>query len=159
MNSLDVVIVCRCGWSSRPGIFTDRHSALFKRLKPLTALRSTHTVLSVHLVKQLNCLCKIFTKFAAKLHTHTHARARYSSSSFIVTLSRIRRTACARAQFGGCSSTTNAHSETGQMAVCCQNLTLCALISRSARSLLVGALFKKFRLFVNTPRIIYPEGI
>ena len=36
----------------------------------------------------------------------------------------IRRTACARAQFSGCSSTTNAHSETGQMAVCCQNLPL-----------------------------------
>jgi hypothetical protein len=38
---------------------------------------------------------------------------------------------------------TNAPSETGQMAVCCQNLTLGALRSRSALSLLVGALFKK----------------
>jgi hypothetical protein len=54
----------------------------------------------------------------------------------------IRRTACARAQFSGCSSTTNAHSETGQMEVCCQNLTLGALSSRSALSVLVGALFK-----------------
>jgi hypothetical protein len=52
-----------------------------------------------------------------------------------------------RAQFSGRSSTTNAHSETGQMAVCCQNLPLGALISRSAPSLLVGELFKKFGLF------------
>jgi hypothetical protein len=64
-------------------------------------------------------------------------------------LSLIRRTACARAQFSGCSLTTNVHSETGQMAVCCQNLTLGALSSRSALSLLVGALFKKFGLFSN----------
>jgi hypothetical protein len=59
----------------------------------------------------------------------------------------IRRTACARAQFSGCSSTINDHSETGQMAVCCQNLTLGALSSRSPLSVLVGALFKKFGLF------------
>jgi len=56
--------------------------------------------------------------------------------------------------FSGCSSTTNAHSETGQMAVCCQNLTLGALSSRSALSVLVGALFKKFGLFLNTPRTV-----
>jgi hypothetical protein len=36
------------------------------------------------------------------------------------------------------------------MAVCCQNLTLGALSSRSALSVVVGALFKKFRLFLNT---------
>ena len=41
------------------------------------------------------------------------------------------------------------------MAVCCQNLTLGALSSRSALSVLVGALFKKFGLFLNTPRIYY----
>jgi hypothetical protein len=40
------------------------------------------------------------------------------------------------------------------MAVCCQNLTLRALNSRSAVSVLVGALFKKFGLFLNTPRRI-----
>ena len=34
----------------------------------------------------------------------------------------IRRTVCARAQFSGCSSTTNAHSVTGQKAVRRQNL-------------------------------------
>jgi hypothetical protein len=51
---------------------------------------------------------------------------------------------------------TNAHSETGQMAVCCENLTLGALSSRSALSVLVGALFKKFGLFLNTPRIFIP---
>jgi hypothetical protein len=59
----------------------------------------------------------------------------------------IRRTACACAQFSGCSSTTNVHSETGQMAVCCQNLPLGALSSRSAPSVLVGELFKKFGFF------------
>jgi hypothetical protein len=61
-----------------------------------------------------------------------------------------RRTACTRAQFNGCSSTTNAHSEMGQMAVCCQNLPLGALSSRSAPSVLVGELFKKFGIFLNT---------
>jgi len=35
------------------------------------------------------------------------------------------------------------------MAVCCQTLTLCALSSRSALSVLVGALFKKFGIFLN----------
>jgi hypothetical protein len=63
----------------------------------------------------------------------------------------IRRTACARAQFSVRSSTTNAHSETGKVAVCCQNLPLGALSSRSAPSVLVGELFKKFGLFFNTP--------
>jgi len=41
----------------------------------------------------------------------------------------------------------------GQMAVCCQNLTLGALSSHSALSVLVGMLFKKFSLFLNTPHI------
>ena len=104
----------------------------------------------VCLGKQLKCLCKLFTKFATKFHTQTHC----SSSCSIVTLSLIRRTDCARAQFSGCSSTTYAHSETGQMAVYCQNLTLGALSSRIAISVLVGALFKKFGLFLNTPRIL-----
>ena len=82
-------------------------------------------------ILQLKCLCKIFTKFAAN---HARARARCSSSFFIVTWSLIRRKACPRVQFNGCSSTTNAHSETGQMALRCQNLTLGALIA-AARSL------------------------
>ena len=76
---------------------------------------------------------------------------RCSSSSFIVTLSLIRRIACARSQFSRCSSTTNAHSETGRMAVCSQHLALGALSSRSGLSMLVGALFKKFGLFLNKP--------
>jgi hypothetical protein len=59
----------------------------------------------------------------------------------------IRRTACARVQFSECSSTTNTHSETGQMAVCCLNLPLGALSSRSAPSMLVGVLLKKFSFF------------
>jgi len=79
--------------------------------------------------------------------THTHC----SSSSFIVTLSLIRQTACACAQFGGCSSATNSHSETRQMAICCQNLPLGALSSRSALPVPVGALFKKFGLYLNNP--------
>jgi hypothetical protein len=66
-------------------------------------------------------------------------------------------TACARAQFNGCSATINVHSETGQMAVCCQNLLLGAFSSRSAPSLLVGALFKKFGLFLNTG--VLPETV
>ena len=37
--------------------------------------------------------------------------------------------------------------KTGQMADCCQNTTLGALSSRSALSVLVGELFKKFYLF------------
>jgi hypothetical protein len=39
------------------------------------------------------------------------------------------------------------------MAVCCQNLTLGTLNNRRSLSVLVGALFKKFGLFLNTPRI------
>jgi hypothetical protein len=66
-------------------------------------------------------------------------------------MSLIRRTACARDQFSGCSSTTNAYNEKGQMAVYFQNLTLGALSSRSKLSVQVGALFKKFFLFLNTP--------
>jgi len=37
------------------------------------------------------------------------------------------------------------------MAICYRNLTLDALSSRSALAVLVGALFKKFGLFLNTP--------
>jgi hypothetical protein len=44
------------------------------------------------------------------------------------------------------------------MAVC-QNLTLDALSSRSAFSVLVGALFKKFGLSLNTPRILFRLAI
>jgi len=97
-------------------------------------------------------LCTLYQD-CSKFHTHTLTHTRCSSSSFTVTLSLIRRTACARAQFSGYSSTTNANSGTGQMAVCCQNLTLGALSSRSALSVLVGAPLKKFGLFLNTPRI------
>jgi hypothetical protein len=49
-----------------------------------------------------------------------------------------------------CSLMTNAHSEMGQIAVCCQNLLLGVLSSCSTPSLLVGELFKKFGLFLNT---------
>jgi hypothetical protein len=36
------------------------------------------------------------------------------------------------------------------MAICCQNLPLCALSSRSGPPLLVGALFKKLSFFEHT---------
>jgi hypothetical protein len=72
---------------------------------------------------------------------------------FIATLSPIRRTACARSQFRGCSSTTNAHSETGQMAVCCQNPTLGALSSGDvARRLMLIAKRDKWQFVVKTQR-------
>jgi len=144
-----MVVVCWCGSLSRPGIFTNWHSALFKTLKPLIALRSAYTGLSICLVKQLNVSVKYLPSLQQNF-THT----RCSSSFFIVTLSLIRRTVCARAQFSRYSSTTNAHSETGQMAVCCQNLTLHMRSSRSALAMLVGTLFKKFGLFLNTPHIL-----
>ena len=161
MNSLDIVVICWCGSLSRPGIFTDRHSALFRELKPLIALLSTHTVLLVCLVKQLNVSVKFLLSLQQNFtHTHTHTHTHMhthscSSSSFIVTLSLNRRTACARTQFSRCSSTTNAHSEMGQMAVSSQNVMLVVLSSHSMLSVLVGALFKKFGLFLNTPRILY----
>ena len=44
---------------------------------------------------------------------------------------------------------TNAQSKKGQMAVCCENLTLGVLSRCSVLSMLVGALFKKFSLFLN----------
>jgi len=52
-------------------------------------------------------------------------------------------------------------AKTGQKAVCCQNLTLGALSSRSALSLLFGALFKKVRsLFEHASYSdIYPLDI
>ena len=91
-----------------------------------------------------------YLKSFTHTQTHTRARARSSSSTSIVTLSQIQRTACAHDQFNGCSSTTNAHSEAGQIAVCCQILTLGALSSLIALSIPVGALFKKFGLFFLT---------
>jgi hypothetical protein len=66
-------------------------------------------------------------------------------------MSLIQRTACASAQFSGCSTTTNPHSEMGQMAVCCQSLTLGALSSCSTLSVLVGVLLKSSVLFLNMP--------
>jgi hypothetical protein len=108
-------------------------------------LRKKHGKTSVRLAEEIHSIhiIKTPTHTHTYTHTHTHTHTRCSSSSFIVTLSPIRRKACACAQFSGCSSTTNSLSQTGQMAVCCQNLTLRAPSSRCALSLLVGALFKK----------------
>jgi len=85
--------------------------------------------------------------FVGEATNHQHTPVFKKRPNFL-----IRSTACSSAQFSGCSSTTNAHSETGQMAVCCQNLPLGSLSSRSAPSVLVGELFKKFGLFLNTRR-------
>ena len=145
-----MIAVCWCGKSSRPGIFTDQYSALSKRLKPLIALSSAHTVFSICLVKQLKCLRKIFTKFAANFHTYAllfkllncHFDTNPTNS-------------LCKCSVSGCSSTTNAHSENGKMAVYCEDMTLGALSSCSAPPLLVGALFKKFSLFLNTPRMSF----
>jgi hypothetical protein len=82
--------------------------------------------------------------------THTPC----SSSSFIVATSLIRRTASAGTQLSGCCSTTNAHSETRQMTVCCQSLLVGALSSWSAVTVLVGALFKKFSFFLELPSCV-----
>jgi hypothetical protein len=130
---------------SMPGIFTNQYSALFKPLKPLIALRSAHAVFPICFVKQLKCLQNFYQVCNKISHTR-------SWGSFIVTLSLIWWTACARAQFSWCSSMANAHSKTGQMAVCCQKLTLGALSSRST-SVLVGALCKTFGLFEHTSYI------
>jgi hypothetical protein len=54
---------------------------------------------------------------------------------------------------------TNAHSETGQIALCCQNLMLRALSSCSTLSVLFGMLFKKFGIFLNMPHIILEKKI
>jgi hypothetical protein len=88
----------------------------------------------------------ISVKFLPSLQQN-FTNTRCSSCSFIVTLSLIRRTACARAQFIGFSSTANVHSQTGQMSVCCHKVPLGALSRRSAPSVLVGALLKKWGLF------------
>jgi hypothetical protein len=48
---------------------------------------------------------------------------------------------------------TNAHSEMEQMVVYYQNLMLGAFSSSSVLSMLVGALFKKFGLFLNMTHI------
>jgi hypothetical protein len=55
-------------------------------------------------------LCVIVSNYSAVVWIYTCVQKK-----LFVEL--IRRTACARAQFSGCSSTTNVHSETGQMAV------------------------------------------
>jgi len=54
---------------------------------------------------------------------------------------------------------TNAHSKMVQMAVCCQNLTLGVLSSHSALSVLVGMLFEKFDLILNTPHILRSSSV
>jgi hypothetical protein len=104
------------------------------------------------LYNNLYC-CQCSTRFrrffcpSSGAQSYTHS-IWYMSSLLAATASGlIRRTFYACAQFSRCSSTTNARSETAQMAVCCQNLPPGALSSRSSPSLLVGELFKKFDLF------------
>ena len=55
-----------------PSSLTDSSVIFFWSRRPFpNPLRRLHTVLPVCLVKQLKCLCKIFTEFAAKFHKHT----------------------------------------------------------------------------------------
>jgi hypothetical protein len=90
-----------------------------------------------------NVCDKVYQVCSKISHTHTHTHMVFPALS----LSLIRRTACARALFSVCSSTTNSHSETGQMAVCFQTMSLGTLSRCSALSVLVGAVFKKFSPF------------
>jgi len=143
-----MVLVCCCGISSRTGIFTDGNSAFLKAFKPLITLRLAHTVLPVFLVKELKYLCKMFTKFTTKF-THTSC----SSNSSIVTLSLNRRTVCARAQFSGCSWTTNGHTEWGKRHFIVKRGDRLLLVA-ATRSVLVGELINKYSLFLNTPIIL-----
>jgi hypothetical protein len=53
---------------------------------------------------------------------------------------------------------TNAHNETGKMAICCQNLMLGVLSSHSVLSVLVGALFRKFSRFEHALYVLKSDG-
>ena len=70
ITALAMVVVCWCGRSSRPGIFIDRYSALFKTLKTFIALRSAHAVLTVCLIKQLKSVFHIHTLFFKLFRCH-----------------------------------------------------------------------------------------
>jgi hypothetical protein len=107
--------------------YTTNNTLIFDQLIRAYVLveETLSPVLPVCLVKQLKCFCKIFVKFAAKFHTYT-LFFRILHCHFVTNPTN----SLARAQFSGCSSTTNAHSETGQMAGCCQNLILGAFSSR-----------------------------
>jgi len=133
------LFACTYGWNS----YVKLHTRVTQRIQTEPASALSHKSLPLWNTKYVQVCNKIS-------HTHTHT---LFFKLFHCHLSLARRTACARAQFSGCSSTSNAHSETGQMAVCCQNLTLGALSIDSALSVLVGALFKKFGFFLNMPRI------
>ena len=87
-----------------------------------------------------------------KLKTNLKWRRFYTMEE----MSLIRRTACARAQFSGCRSTTNAHCETEKMVECCQKLTLGVLSSCNALTSLIGALFRKFCIFITTLVFLVP---
>jgi hypothetical protein len=56
---------CTTVFKKRPNFLNSAPTSIERALRLLSAP-------SVCLVKQLKCLCKIFTKFAAKFHTHTH---------------------------------------------------------------------------------------
>jgi hypothetical protein len=59
----------------------------------------------------------------------------------------------ARSSLIAFSRTSSAVWKRHPFKVCCQSVTLGALSSRSALSVLVGALFKKFGLSLNTPHV------
>jgi hypothetical protein len=101
----------------------------------------------VRLVKQLKCLCKTVTKFTAKFHIHTCVLQALSWSLCHLCDEKLLHMLSS----ADVALMTNARSKTGQMAVCCQNLMLGVLSSRSALSMLVVVLFKKLGLFFNMP--------
>ena len=141
-----MVVICWCGRLSRPGIFTDRHSALFKTLKPLIALRSALTVLlPICMVKQLKCFCKIFTMFAAKFHTHVLQALSLS----LCHLSDEQLVHLLSSAYVARRLMLIAKWDKWQFVV--KNWCY-VLSSSSALSELLGALFKKFCLFLNLPR-------
>jgi hypothetical protein len=87
--------------------FLPTHPYFFWSSRPfLHPLRRLHLGFNIKPINPRLISCKIFMKFAPKYHTHTCC----SSSSFIVTLSLIWKTACACAQFSRCSLMINAHS-------------------------------------------------
>jgi hypothetical protein len=125
-----------------------RHTPVFKKRPNFLNSSPTGTEDALRLLSapsgrflQQTVICPVsLWALVVELHPRNWARAQAVRRI-------IRRTVCARAQFSGCSSTSNVLSDTGQMTICCQSLPLGALSSRSASSVLVGELFKKFRFF------------
>ena len=86
-----------------------------------------------------------------RAHTHTHTRCTWSS--FIVTCHYSDEQLVHVLSSAVVAQRPMFIVKREKWQFFCQNLTLGALSSRGALYVLVGALFKKFRLYLNTPRI------